>query len=93
LKTAIRGSGVFVAGRGDGDGRPGGGGVVVRMLETNEIVINGGITPGTPDLISGGVFVQTGVDVQSVANNGPVTTLGPNDMALDNWDRLSAGRV
>ena len=44
-----------------------------------------GITPGTPDRISGGVFVVHGAFVDCVHNRGPVTTSGPNDMVLDNW--------
>ena len=58
------------------------------MLETGDIVIDGGITPGTPDLISSGVFVQTGANVDTVLTSGSVTTLGPNDMALDNWGHV-----
>jgi hypothetical protein len=88
LQSPIRGSGLFVAGRGDDNGRPSGGSVLIPLLETGEIVIDGGIAVGAPDLISGGVFVQTGARVESVANNGPVTTLGPNDMALDNWGQV-----
>jgi hypothetical protein len=34
------------------------------------MVIDGGITPGTPDLICGGVFVQAGAKVASVLNRG-----------------------
>ncbi|WP_330631247.1 hypothetical protein [Halocatena halophila] len=32
-----------------------------------------------------GVFVSYGGYVKRVTNEGPVTTYGPNDMALDNW--------
>ena len=46
---------------------------------------DGGIAEGTPDLISGGVFVISGAIVENVINLGPVTTLGRNDMVLDNW--------
>ena len=75
----VRGSGVFVG------GTPGGGRTLVRRLETGEIHNHGGIAPGTPDRISGGVFVVHGAWVDSVRNAGPVTTYGPNDMVLDNW--------
>jgi hypothetical protein len=46
---------------------------------------DGGISPGTPDRITGGVFVVAGAYVDSVRNRGRVTTYGPNDMVLDNW--------
>jgi hypothetical protein len=75
----VRGSGVFVA------GTPGGGRTIVRRLETGEIHSDGGIAPGTPDRISGGVFTVHGAWVDFVRNVGPVTTYGANDMVLDNW--------
>jgi hypothetical protein len=84
----IRGSGVFVGGHCDDTGRPVGGTVVMPILETGAVVTDGGIPTGTPDLISGGVFVQAGAVVESVMNVGPTTTLGPNDMALDNWGQV-----
>jgi hypothetical protein len=40
---------------------------------------------GTPDRVSGGVFVVYGVYADLVRNRGPVTTYGANDMVLDNW--------
>jgi hypothetical protein len=46
---------------------------------------DGGIAAGTPDRISGGVFVVSGAFVDRVTNRGPVTTYSPNDMVLDNW--------
>jgi hypothetical protein len=82
--SPIRGSGVFVAGRADG------GLVDVDVLRTGLIVTDGGIEPGTPDLISGGVFVVSGARVAAVINDGPVTTMGPNDMVLDNWGEVGA---
>jgi hypothetical protein len=88
-ESPIRCSGVFVGGKGDREGRAVGGRVLVPLLQTDTIVVDGGITPGTPDLISGGVFVQTGARVESVVNSGPVTTLGANDMALDNWGEVT----
>ena len=75
----VQGSGVFVA------GTPGGGRIIVRRLETGEIHSDGGIAPGTPDRISGGVFTVHGAWVDCVRNVGPVTTYGANDMVLDNW--------
>jgi hypothetical protein len=76
----VRGSGVFVSGAGDTGGR-----VILRRLETGAVYSDGGIAPGTPDCISGGVFVVYGAVADSVRNGGPVTTYGANDMVLDNW--------
>jgi hypothetical protein len=70
----VRGSGVFVAGP-----------VEVDLLRTGPVYTDGGIEPGTPDLISGGVYLITGAHVRAVINDGPVTSYGANDMALDNW--------
>jgi hypothetical protein len=87
--TPIRGSGVFVGGHGDWDGTPDGGTVRVSLLRTGEIHTDGGIPPGTPDLISGGVFVISGAIVAQVLNTSPVTTNGQNDMVLDNWGQVA----
>lgn len=76
----VRGSGIFVSGAGDAGGR-----LVARRLETAAVYSDGGIAPGTPDRITGGVFVVSGAFVDKVCNRGPVTTYGPNDMVLDNW--------
>jgi hypothetical protein len=76
----VRGSGIFVSGAGDTGGR-----LVARRLETGAVYSDGGISSGTPDRITGGVFVLSGAYVDSVHNRGPVTTYGPNDMVLDNW--------
>jgi hypothetical protein len=70
----VRGSGVFVAGPVEAD-----------LLRTGPVYTDGGIEPGTPDLISGGVYVITGAHIQAVINDGPVTTQGANDMALGSW--------
>jgi hypothetical protein len=88
LDAPVRGSGVFVAGHGDRAGTAEGGRVEADLLRTGPIVTNGGIEPGTPDLISGGVFVVSGARVETVVNDGPVTTMGPNDMVLDNWGEV-----
>ncbi len=85
--TPIRGSGVFVGGQVDG------GSLAVDLLRTGEIHSDGGIAQGTPDLISGGVFVITGARVSEVVNQGPVTTYGPNDMVLDNWGQVGQWRA
>lgn len=87
-RTPVRGSGVFVGGHGNWDGIADGGTVQVSTLRTGEIHANGGIPAGTPDLISGGVFVISGAVVQQVLNTGPVTTYGQNDMVLDNWGEV-----
>jgi hypothetical protein len=76
----VRGSGIFVGGGGGAGGR-----LVADRLETGAVHSDGGIPRGTPDRISGGVFVVSGAFVSSVRNHGPVTTYGPNDMVLDNW--------
>jgi hypothetical protein len=76
----VRGSGIFVSGAGNTGGR-----LNVRRLETGAVYSDGGIAAGTPDQISGGVFVVYGAFVDQVRNVGPVTTYGPNDMVLDNW--------
>jgi hypothetical protein len=81
--AAVRGSGVFVAGYGDA-----GGTLEIDLLRTDEIHTDGGIARGTPDLISGGVFVVSGACVAEVVNAGPVTTYGANDMGLDNWGQV-----
>ena len=57
----------------------------MRRLETDAVFSDGGIAPGTPDRISGGVFTVYGAFVDCVCNRGPVTTYGANDMVLDNW--------
>jgi hypothetical protein len=76
----VRGSGIFVGGGGDGAGR-----MDVSRLVTGAVFSDGGIGPGTPDRITGGVFVVHGAFVDVVRNCGAVTTYGPNDMVLDNW--------
>jgi hypothetical protein len=81
----VRGSGVFVSGAGETGGR-----LIVRRLETEAVYSEGGIARGTPDRISGGVFVVSGAFVESVRNCGPVTTYGPNDMVLDNWGTVGS---
>lgn len=80
IGAPVRGTGVFVAGFGAA-----GGAVAVSALETGEIYSDGGITPGTADLIAAGVFTSSGAVIERVHNRGSVTTYGVNDMALDNW--------
>lgn len=84
----VRGGGVFVGGAGDRGGR-----LHASRVRTGPIHSDGGIAPGTPDVISGGMFVVYGAFVDEIVNAGPVTTYGPNDMVLDNWgtvDRWTA---
>jgi hypothetical protein len=76
----VRGSGIFVSGGGDRAGR-----MDVSRLITGAVFSDGGIAPGTPDRITGGVFVVHGAYVDLVRTSGVVTTYGPNDMVLDNW--------
>jgi hypothetical protein len=89
-ESPVRGSGVFVAGHGDWDGRPDGGVVEADLLRTGPIVTDGGIEPGTHDLICAGVYVLSGADVESVINDGSVMTMGANDMILDNWGKVGS---
>ena len=79
----VLGSGVFVSGsvvKGVNGGK-----LSVALLETGAIYSNGMIAPGTPDQITGGVFVVYNAFASLVRNLGPVTTYGVNDMVLDNW--------
>ena len=76
----VLGSGIFVSGAGFEGGR-----LTVSLLETGEIHSDGGISPGTPDMITGGVFTVFNAFVDTVRNLGPVVTYGQNDMVLDNW--------
>ena len=76
----VLGSGIFVSGAGFEGGR-----LTVSLLETGEIHSDGRIPPGTPDVITGGVFTVFNAFVDTVRNLGPVVTYGQNDMVLDNW--------
>ncbi|MGQ3211693.1 hypothetical protein [Shinella sp.] len=67
-----------------------GGTIELTLLTTGEIHANGGIPQGTSNLITGGVFIGSGVHAQSVVNEGPTTTYGPNDMVLDNWGKVAS---
>jgi hypothetical protein len=84
----VHGSGVFVGGHGSWEGKGDGGTLRVSTLRTGTICTDGKIPAGTPDLISGGVFVISGAVVENVINAGPVTTHGQNDMVLDNWGEV-----
>ncbi|MCI5826056.1 MAG: hypothetical protein MR006_05270 [Arcanobacterium sp.] len=84
-ETPVRGSGVFVAGYADREGHLTGGAFKADLIETGAIITDGGIATGTPDKITGGVFVVSGAIVDRVENNGPVITKGANDMVLDLW--------
>jgi hypothetical protein len=92
-ESPVRGSGVFVAGHGDWNGHGDGGVLQVSTLRTGEIHTHGGIPAGTPDLISGGVFVLSGAIVDEVVNERAVTTYGQNDMVLDNWGDVRSWRA
>jgi hypothetical protein len=76
----VLGSGIFLCGAGVGGGR-----LVAQLLETGAVYSDGRIAPGTPDVITGGVFTVHGAAVDLVHNLGPVVTYGVNDMVLDNW--------
>ena len=83
--SPVRGGGVFVGGHGDTAGMADGGTIELELLSTGDICSDGGIAPGTPDLISGGVFIISGTRAERVLNLGTTTTYGQNDMVLDNW--------
>jgi hypothetical protein len=88
LDWLASGSGIFVSDAGDKGGR-----LNVRRLETDAVYSDGGIAPGTPDQITGGVFTVYGAHVDVVRNREPVVTYGVNDMVLDRWgvvDRWTA---
>lgn len=89
VQEPVHGGGVFVGGHGDTAGKADGGTVDVELLSTGDVFSNGGIAPGTPDLISGGVFVISGANVAQVRNLGTTTTYGQNDMVLDNWGAVT----
>ena len=79
----VIGSGIFVSGPGFDTGA-----LSVRRLETGPVYSDGRIPPGTPNVITGGVFTVHGAYVDNVRNLGPVTTYGVNDMVLDNWGQV-----
>ena len=99
-ETPVRGSGVFVFGGAfiPPEADPGtapspsraGGTIALSLLTTGEIHADGGIPKGVGTLISGGVFVGSGVEARRVVGEGPVTTYGPNDMVLDNWGKVDS---
>lgn len=96
----LRGSGVFIFGgwfipdNADPSKAPAptqeGGTIEVKLLTTGEIHANGDIPKGTSNLITGGVFIGSGVHAHSVINEGTVTTYGVNDMVLDNWGKVDS---
>jgi hypothetical protein len=67
-----------------------GGTIEVKLLTTGEIHADGGIPKGTSNLITGGVFIGSGVHARSVINEGTVTAYGANDMVLDNWGKVES---
>lgn len=87
-ETPVRGSGVFVAGCTDREGKLNGGAFRADLLTTGEVYTDGGIAYGTADKISGAVFVLGGAKVDKVENHGAVATHGQNDMALDLWGEV-----
>lgn len=67
-----------------------GGTIELALLTTGEVHSNGGIPQGIGNLITGGVFVGSGVNATRVLNKGTTTTYGPNDMVLDNWGKVDS---
>ncbi|MCY1703534.1 hypothetical protein [Deinococcus sp. SL84] len=98
--SPLKGSGVFVFGGWyiPTDANPAeapaptaeGGSIELVRLTTGEIHSQGQIPPGISNLITGGVFVGSGVHAQEVVNEGAVSTYGPNDMVLDNWGQVES---
>lgn len=94
----IQGSGIFIFGGdyiavgADPMTAPGpdmkGGQIQLNALTTKEVFTDGGIPAGIGTLITGGVFIGSGVVAQSVITQSAVTTYGPNDMVLDNWGHV-----
>ncbi len=82
-RQPVRGGGIFVGGGGES-----GGVLRIQRLDTGAVCSDGGIAAGTADLISGGVFVVSGAEVDQVTISGPVTTFGQNDMVLDVWGKV-----
>lgn len=80
VNAPVLGGGILVSRAANNGGR-----VQVERLETGAVYSNGKIPAGTTGVISGGVFLAYGASADLVRNLGPVTTYGPNDMALDNW--------
>ncbi|MEX2961592.1 hypothetical protein [Microbulbifer sp. TYP-18] len=81
--TPVRGSGIFVSGYSESSNV--GGVVKGKEVSTKGIFTDGGISPATPNLISGGVFICYGSFFEKVVNKERVVTFGPNDMVLDLW--------
>ncbi len=85
----ILGSGVFLSGYGH-NALPNNNGILTaNVVNTGEIHSTGNIKFGTPDVISGGVFVVHGAKVNNLTNRGKITTYGANDMVLDNWGEVT----
>ncbi|MEJ5902859.1 hypothetical protein [Ochrobactrum teleogrylli] len=99
-ENPLRGSGIFIFGGAyipfDADmakapaPTEAGGVIELTELTTGEIHSDGGIPKGTGNLITGGVFVGSGVNALSVINQDSVTTYSPNDMVLDNWGAVDS---
>ena len=79
----VIGSGILIAGFSDK-----GGFVNLKKLTTGPVYSNGMLPYGTADIITGGVFINYGVNAKSVINEGEVITYGANDMVLDNWGKV-----
>lgn len=87
MTNPLRGSGIFIFGGWfiPVDADPGqapaptheGGTIELKLLTTGEVHADGGIPKGTSNLITGGVFVGSGVHAQSVVNERATTTYDP----------------
>jgi hypothetical protein len=96
----VRGSGVFIFGGAfipiDADPATApaptapGGSIDLAIVTTGEVHSDGGIPAGVGNLITGGVFIGSGVSARDVVSEGPTATYGPNDMVLDNWGKVDS---
>lgn len=91
-QTFVRGCGLFLAGHGDEDGLGDGGRLTAERVVTGEIHTDGGIPEETPPLISGGVFVLSGIgfvnfaDIDLLDVQALVTTHGSGARAFNVYD-------
>ena len=79
----VFGSGIFISGFSDN-----GGFIDLEKLTTGAVYTHGLLPYGTADMITGGVFINYGVNAKEVTNDGEIVTYGANDMVLDNWGKV-----
>ncbi|WP_035036308.1 hypothetical protein [Caulobacter sp. AP07] len=82
-QAPVRGTGLFIAGAGDGAG----GVVRAGALSVGPVYADSGLPPGTTHAAAGGVFILTDAEVDHLACAGPLVTHGANAVPVDNWGR------